>query len=61
MATYQVTIDEKMTLGKNIVALLQSIPQAVTLGKPQKKEPQKKRTVPQARPCICRCAIDDRR
>jgi len=41
MATYQITINEKMALGKNIVALLQSIPQAVTFEMPKKKEAKK--------------------
>jgi len=41
MATYQITINEKMALGKNIVALLQSIPQAVTFEIPKKKEAKK--------------------
>ena len=30
MATYQITINEKMSLGKSLVAYLQSIPQIVT-------------------------------
>ena len=41
MATYQITINEKMALGKNIVALLQSIPQAVSFEMPKKKEAKK--------------------
>ena len=31
MATYQITINEKKSLGKSLVAYLQSIPQIVTL------------------------------
>ena len=38
MATYQVTINEKMVLGKSVVAFLHSIPQVVTFDKPEKKE-----------------------
>ena len=41
MATYQITINERMTLGKSLVALLQSIPQAVTFEMPKKKEAKK--------------------
>jgi hypothetical protein len=31
MATYQIQINERTLLGKGVIALLQSIPQAVTL------------------------------
>jgi uncharacterized protein with ACT and thioredoxin-like domain len=41
MASYHITVNEKMTLGKNIIALLQSIPQAVTFEIPKKKEAKK--------------------
>jgi len=41
MATYRITINEKMALGKSVVAFLHSIPQAVTIEMPQKKEAQK--------------------
>ena len=41
MATYQITVNEKMALGKNLIALLQSVPQVVTFDKPEKKEAQK--------------------
>ena len=41
MATYQITINEKMSLGKNLVALLQSVPQVVTFEMPKKKEAKK--------------------
>ena len=41
MATYQITINEKMSLGKSLVALLQSVPQAVTFEIPEKKEAKK--------------------
>jgi len=41
MATYQITVNEKMALGKSLVALLQSVPQAVTFEMPQKKEAKK--------------------
>jgi len=41
MATYQITFNERMALGKNLVALLQSVPQAVTFEKPRKKEAKK--------------------
>ena len=41
MATYQITINEKMALGKSVIAFLHSIPQAVTLEMPKKKQPQK--------------------
>ena len=41
MATYQVTINEKMALGKSVVAFLHSIPQAVAIEKPPKKEAKK--------------------
>ena len=41
MATYQITINERMSLGKSLVAFLQSIPQAVTFEMPRKKEAKK--------------------
>jgi uncharacterized protein with ACT and thioredoxin-like domain len=41
MATYQITINEKMTLGKSLLTLLQSVPQAVTFEKSRKKEEKK--------------------
>ena len=41
MATYQVTINEKMALGKSVIAFLHSIPQAVTVEMPKKKQPKK--------------------
>jgi len=41
MATYQVKINEKMALGKSVVAFLHSIPQAVAIEKPPKKEAKK--------------------
>ena len=39
MATYQIQINERMHLGKNLVAYLQSIPQIVTF---QRSEPKEK-------------------
>jgi len=41
MATYQITINEKMTLGKSLVTLLQSVPQAVTFEKSKQKDAKK--------------------
>ena len=50
MATYQIailvlctkyTVNERMALGKSLLALLQSVPQAVTFEMPKKKEPKK--------------------
>ena len=41
MATYQIIINERMSLGKSLVAFLQSIPQAVTFELPRKKEAKK--------------------
>ena len=41
MATYQVTINEKMALGKSVVAFLHSIPQAVAIEKLPKKKAKK--------------------
>ena len=41
MASYHITINEKMSLGRSIFAFLQSVPQVVTLEKPAKKQPQK--------------------
>ena len=37
MAVYQIRINERMSLGKSIVAFLQSIPQIVTFEKPVEK------------------------
>ena len=34
MAVYQIRINERMALGKSIVAFLQSVPQAVSFEKP---------------------------
>ena len=41
MAVYQIRINEKMSLGKNLVAYLQSIPQIVTFEKPIEKQAPK--------------------
>jgi len=41
MASYHITVNEKMALGKSLVALLQSVPQAVTFEMPKKKEAKK--------------------
>ena len=41
MATYQITIDEEATLGKSLIALLQSIPQVVTFELPKRKAAKK--------------------
>ena len=41
MATYQITINEKMTLGKSLVAYLQSIPQIVSFDMPKVKSAHK--------------------
>jgi len=41
MATYQITFNERMALGKNLIALLQSVPEAVTFETPPKKEAKK--------------------
>ena len=41
MATYQVTINEKMALGKSIISFLQSVPQAVTFEKASKNQPKR--------------------
>ena len=38
MAVYQIRINEKMSLGKDLVAYLQSIPQIVTFEKPIEKQ-----------------------
>ena len=37
MAIYQIAVNEKMSLGKSLVAYLQSIPQIVTFEIPTKK------------------------
>jgi hypothetical protein len=42
MANYNITINEKMSLGKSIVAFLQSLPQVVTFEIPKKKEKPKR-------------------
>jgi hypothetical protein len=41
MASYHIRINEKMSLGKSIVAFLQSVPQAVTFEVPEKKQKPK--------------------
>jgi hypothetical protein len=41
MATYSITINEKMSIGKNLIAYIQSIPQAVTFKRLRKKEEKK--------------------
>jgi len=41
MAGYYITVNEKMALGKSVIAFLQSIPQAVTFEMPKKKEAKK--------------------
>jgi hypothetical protein len=41
MANYNITINEKMSLGKSIVTFLHSIPQVVTFEIPKKKEKPK--------------------
>ena len=41
MATYQITINEKASSGKNLVAFLKSIPQVVSFEAPEKKETKK--------------------
>ena len=41
MAVYQIRVNEKMTVGKSIVAFLQSIPQVVTFEKPKEKSATK--------------------
>ena len=35
MAKYYITVNEKMALGKSVLAFLQSVPQAVTFEKPK--------------------------
>ena len=37
MAVYQIRINEKMSLGRSLVSLLQSVPQVVSFEKPAKK------------------------
>jgi hypothetical protein len=37
MAVYQIRVNEKMSLGKSLVAYLQSIPQIATIEKAEKK------------------------
>jgi len=41
MAVYQIRINEKMAVGKSIVAFLQSIPQVVTIEKSAEKATSK--------------------
>ena len=41
MASYHIQIDERTSLGKGIIAFLQSVPQAVEFKKNQKKQPGK--------------------
>jgi hypothetical protein len=41
MANYSITINEKMAMGKSIVAFLHLIPQVVTFEIPKKKEKPK--------------------
>ena len=41
MAGYHITVNEKMALGKSVIAFLQSIPQAVTFEMPKKRQPKK--------------------
>ena len=38
MTTYQIQIDERMSLGKSLIAYLQSIPQIVTVTKTEEEE-----------------------
>ncbi|GHT61881.1 hypothetical protein FACS189451_04890 [Bacteroidia bacterium] len=45
MATYQININERMALGKNLVALLRSIPEAVSFETQVKQETQEKSEV----------------
>jgi hypothetical protein len=41
MASYDITINERMSLGKNLIAYLQSIPQVVTFKRSHKKKDKK--------------------
>ena len=41
MATYRITINEKMALGKSVIAFLHSVPQAVTIEKSKEKQQKK--------------------
>ena len=41
MAGYHITVNEKIALGRSILTLLQSVPQAVTFEMPKKKEAKK--------------------
>ena len=41
MATYQITVNERMALGKSVIAFLHSVPQAVAIEMPKKKEAKK--------------------
>ena len=37
MARYYINVNEKMALGKSVLAFLQSVPQAITFEKPKEK------------------------
>ena len=37
MATYQIQVNEKTSLGRSLIALLQSVPQVVTFAKKERK------------------------
>ena len=37
MATYQIQVNEKTSLGRSLIALLQSVPQVVTFAKEERK------------------------
>jgi hypothetical protein len=41
MAVYQIRVNEKMSLGKSVIAYLQSVPQAVSFEIPKKKQKPK--------------------
>jgi len=41
MATYQITVNENIALGENLIALLQAVPDVVTFETPQKKKVKK--------------------
>ena len=41
MASYNITVNENVALGRSILTLLQSAPQAVTFEMPKKKEAKK--------------------
>ena len=42
MATYQIEINERMALGKSLLAFLHSVPQAVTFIKKERKSKPKR-------------------